>query len=235
MRYLFLLLWGAFGGPLSAQPAPSFAVAPGIDYTYRTLGEGRALLENERGVLVPRYGVVYSQPLSDRVFLSVGVNYVSSGYQTELADLRYASEFDPITFEYTPDPALGGLDLRTIDRFLEVPVSARLRLGDAANAFQPYLGIGGAALFYINTYQNVDVTTGSDRAVFISDAGFRSLQFAAILQAGLSYTGMERVHWFVQPTGRFHLTPDAPKDVTTLWDLHRYSVGLVLGGRYQLK
>lgn len=231
----FLALLLCLSSPIFSQSSSSLDLSVGLERGFRTLSnEGLAPFreENEIPDLGYRFGIHYNRQLSQQLWLRTGLRYAIIKYkQKVMDDIRWASEFDPDTGVWTPDPNLPRqLQAFTSFHFFEVPL--RLRYVFSQGRWQPYGEGGMSALLF--RHWTTEVVTDRD-ASKVKDPNDdiilkNDLQFALLLAFGTNFTLNDRLALFAQVNYSHHLTPTFDTEVKE----RLYTIGLETGLRVDL-
>jgi hypothetical protein len=223
---------------LSAQRS-SVDFIIGGEYSFRILPQENsdpviaailASREQETGKYNFRMGLNYNQRLAKNIWLKSGFRIARVGYVTQnQTDLRWPSEFDPSTGEWTPDPNLPREFQEMTDYiWLEVPLIGRWEWSDGK--WRPYLEAGLSPHFYLLTRNkeqtDISISVGVERD---QTDELRLFSLVGSFALGVNYQINERWQLFGQPTLRYHFTPlmdDRPIDE------HLYNYGIELGTRW---
>lgn len=211
----------------------------GGEYSFRTLAAENsdtthaailAFREQENGKYNFRLGLNYNQRIGKRIWLKSGIRIARVGYVTEkITDLRWPSEVDPNTGQWSPDPNLPRELKTTVDYIWAViPLIGRLELGEGK--WRPYLEAGVSPHLYLLTR----VREQTDISNAISIGGYHSdilnrLSVVGSIAVGVNYLMGEQWQLFGQPTFRYHFTPlvdDRPIEE------HLYNYGIEMGVRW---
>ena len=234
IRLLFLFL----SAPLFSfsQVKSSVDLVGGVEYSYRYLNNTSDdpiiqiifdSRDGETGKMNFRGGFNYNRRLSKHLWIRSGVRLASIGYKFEKTELRWPSEYDPNTGEYTPDPTLPH-ELQAINDywFLEIPVMGRFEMGEGK--WRPFVELGMSPNIYLTTRAK-EVTDLSTKVSYLNNTmdNFNRLHFSGNLSIGMQYQATERLAVFLQPVFRYHFTPlyDAPIKE------HLYNYGIEIGLR----
>ncbi|MFK7776199.1 MAG: acyloxyacyl hydrolase [Saprospiraceae bacterium] len=233
MKNLLLMLLFCLPSFLSAQSNSKIELLGGLDYTYRdhtNSGWIQSLRKSEKGKINTHFGINYFQKLKPRLWLKIGIGFVSLGYKTAKTELNTGSG----ATGGTQDPLLQGLDNPTSQfiynyHFLEVPFSIHLDFFE--NKLKPFVELGIAPMYYIQSITKHKLgdeirSKRNEQEDFIND-----FQFATTVAFGFSYSFNEKWEMVVQPNFRYHLSKIADAPVKE----HLWSTGLAIGMRMAMK
>lgn len=229
LAFLVVLLFPCF---LWAQPKASIDVMGSLDIGYRRLSEkvadfGGIEVRNETEIpgVNWRAGLHYNRSLKAQAHLRLGLNVASLGYKTRSQNILWPSENDGMG-GFIDDPTLPNT-IQTISNFLFLSIPVALRFEGKSSTFNPYVEVGIAPSFYLQT-RTVQLLD-EERASFVRfDELTSPTQLAYIASIGANYQLAEKFQLFSQLEGRYHtqLFRDNPFVRENL-----YGVGLSIGIR----
>lgn len=225
---------------LVGQIKSSISTIIGVDYSYRVLQNTSnesvvkaiytARQNREIGKLNYRIGFNYNRKISEKLWSESGFRLASIGYKDKkLTDFRWASEYDPNTGTWQPDPTLPHeSQLKYDNLFLEVPIGFRYVLGN--HKLKPYVTFGLSTNIYLITRTKYVTDIGSQTRSGNSHF-FRRINFSANIGVGFEYAVSENYQIFTQPSFRYYFTKLANAPIKEFL----YNFGVEVGLRKKLK
>jgi hypothetical protein len=228
-----LLLLNLFALNASAQSKYAVTAIGGLDYSYRVV-RGDSWLKSK---MVPdepglgfRAGLDFSRTLNKRWGLKAGIRYLNTGFRSkEWTNITVESGYDPVTGTFNPDPySLDRLQFTYRYHYLEIPVGIRYQLGQ--KRLSCFLEAGAIANVYLSNKVSSSSELGSSHKEMDGDP-FHKVGLGCYLSFGVQYRLNSGLQLFLQPTGRYNISPLTKEGPLKY---HLYSIGAEIGVRYLL-
>jgi hypothetical protein len=234
---LILLSLIVFPILLHSQSKSSLDFVLGVDYAYRSLNLVDATVEPdddllnfltlnnrafEKGKINARFGLNYSQKITEKLLVKSGLRLAEVGY---LLEKRRVVPFggDPLS------PVISKKVLSYY--FLEIPLAIRYNFAREKLSFFVEAGMSPNFLLTTRLRDVFDREVTNDN-VNVNTEGVKRLQWVGSLSAGINYDLNESWQLFGQPIVRYHLTSTTEK---SFLKQNLYSLGVELGVRKLLK
>lgn len=241
MKNLLLTLFLCLPLFLFAQSNSKLEVLGSLDYSYRhhaNSGIVQSVSASNKGKLNYHFQLNYNQKLKERLWLKIGLGLASTGYKTDLLELRFGSQHDG---QGGFDPFLSSdetIQTKYTHQFLTVPIA--LRVDFLEKKLKPFVEIGLSTNYYLRSITSIFINGDKSDSRKERENQISQIQLAPTLSCGLSYEINERLELVAQPNFTYYLTSTYKESTDLslsngLVKEHQWSGGLAMGIRMKLK
>lgn len=207
MKNLLLLLFFCFPLFLLAQSNSKLEILSSLDYSYRqhsNSGIVQSVRSSEKGKLNYHFDLNYHQKLKERLWLKIGLQFASNGYQSDERDLMFGNQHNG---QGGFDPTLSSgetIQSKNNYQFLGIPIA--LRYDFSQKKLKPFVELGLNTRYYLRTITSFYINGDKSGSSKYRAKDINQIQFAPTLSFGLSYEINEKLVFVAQPNFIYHIS-----------------------------